>query len=137
MLRNPALLRAEAPAGVLALILSADGSVSERALQVLGELGGFSELAVSRARFLELARDCTSRIDPGLCGRSWLSDADIALADALTDRVRAPDERRLVCRLAAAAVEEDGRITHGARLMLDHVLAHWQIDPATLTCVAH
>jgi hypothetical protein len=136
-MRNAEIQRVEAPAHVLALILSADGCVSEQALQVLGGLDAFSLLAVSRARFLELARHCTRRIDPGLCERSWLSEEEVALADALIDRVRAPHDRRLVCRLAAAAVEEDGRITHGTRLMLDHVLARWHADQAALPCVAH
>jgi hypothetical protein len=122
----------EAPAQVLALILSADGSVSERALGLLGDFGAFGLLGVSRRRFVELARDCSCKIDPGLCERSWLSDEDIACTEALLDAVRQPDDRILVCRLAAAAMEDDGLVTHGARLVFDHALAHWRIDPRTL-----
>lgn len=125
-------VEAEAPAQVLALILSADGSVSERALGLLDELGAFDLLGVSHKRFIELARDCSCRIDPGLCERSWLSDEDIGWIEALLDAVRQPDDRILVCRLAAAAMEDDGLVTHGARLVLDHALAHWRIDAGTL-----
>ena len=125
-------VEAEAPAQVLALILSADGSVSERALGLLDELGAFGLLGVSRKRFIELARDSSCRIDPGLCERSWLSDEDIDCIEALLDAVRQPDDRILVCRLATAAMEDDGLVTHGARLVLDHALAHWRIDAGTL-----
>lgn len=127
-----AFVETDAPAQVLALILSADGSVNERVLSLLGDLGAFDLLGVSRTRFIELASECSCRIAPGLCERSWLSDADIAQAEALLDAVRQPDRRILVCRLAAAAMEDDGLVTHGARLVLEHALAHWRIDQATL-----
>jgi len=121
---------ADAPAQVLALILSADGSVNERALGLLEDLGAFDLLGVSRSRFIDLARDCSCRIAPGLCERSWLSDEDIVQTEALLDAVCRPDDRILVCRLAAAAMEDDGLVTHGARLVFDHALAHWRIDQA-------
>ena len=122
----------EAPARALALILSADGSLSARALRVLEGLGAFEQLGVSRQRFVELACDCTSRIDPGLCERSWLSNEDIAQTGPVIEAVGRPDQRALVCRLAAAAIEDDGLVTHGARLLFDHVLARWQIAVASM-----
>lgn len=122
----------EAPAQVLALILSADGSVSERALGLLDDLGAFGLLGVSRRRFVELAHDCSCKIDPGLCERSWLSDEDIACTEVSLDAVRQPDDCVLVCRLAAAAMEDDGLVTHGARLVFELALAHWRIDLGTL-----
>lgn len=123
----------DAAARALALILSADGSVNERALDLLDDLGAFGLLRVSRDRFIELARDCNCRIAPGLCERSWLSDEDAAHAQALFDAVRQPDDRLLVCRLAAATMEDDGLVTHGARLVFQHALAHWRIDQAALS----
>ena len=125
-------VEAEAPARALALILSADGSLSARALRVLGELDAFEQLGVSRQRLVELASECTCRIDPGLCERSWLSDEDIAQTNPVIEAVGRPDQRTLVCRLAAAAIEDDGLVTHGARLLFDHVLARWQIAVASL-----
>jgi hypothetical protein len=126
-------VEAEAPAQMLALILSADGSVNDRALRLLDDLGAFALLGVSRKRFIELASDCSCKIAPGLCERSWLSDEDIAHADALLDAVARPDDRILVCRLAAAAMEDDGLVTHGARMVFEHALAHWRIDQASLS----
>jgi hypothetical protein len=126
-------VEAEAPAQVLALILSADGSLNERALGLLDDLGAFGLLGVSRARFVELARDCSCKIAPGLCESSWLSDEGIAQTEGLLDAVRQPGDRILVCRLAAAAMEDDGLVTHGARLVFDHALAHWRIDQASLS----
>lgn len=122
----------QAPAQVVALILSADGSVHERALELLDELHAFELLGVSRERFVELACECSGTIAPGLCERSWLAEEDIAAIEALLDAVRRPDDRHLVCRLAAAAMEDDALVTHGARLVFGHALAHWHIDPATL-----
>lgn len=127
---------ADAPAQVLALILSADGSVTERALGLLDDLRAFDLLGVSRTRFIELARDCSCRIAPGLCERSWLSDEDVAQIEALFDAVRCPDDRLLVCRLAAAAMEDDALVTHGARLVFGHALAHWRIDRESLAQAA-
>ena len=126
-------VEAEAPAQVLALILSADGSVHERVLGLLDDLRAFDLLGVSRERFIELARDCSCRIAPGLCEHSWLSDEDIEQTEALLDSVWQPEDRILVCRLAAAAMEEDGLVTHGARLVFDHALAHWRIDQRGLS----
>lgn len=119
---------AEAPARVLALILSADGSLSECALAVLDGLEAFERLGVGRDRFSDIASDCTRRVDPGLGERSWLSDEDIRQTDALIEGVHQPEQRLLVCRLAAAAIEDDGLVTHGARLVFDHVLARWRIN---------
>lgn len=126
------LVQAGTPAKVLALILSADGSLDDRALALLDDLGAFDLLGLSRDQFIELARDCSRKIAPGLCERSWLTDEDIAQTEALLDAVCQPDDRILVCSLAAAAMEDDGLVTHGARLVFDHALAHWRITQATL-----
>jgi hypothetical protein len=127
------LVEADAPAKVLALILSADGSMDERTLGLLGELGAFDRLGVSRDRFIELARECNRRIAPGLHEHSWLSDEDVTHIEVLLDAVCGQDDRILVCRLAGAAMEDDGLVTHGARLVFDHALTHWRIEPSTLS----
>ena len=120
----------DAPARVLALILSADGALHERALDRLEASDAFDRLGVGRARFVELAGDCSGRLAPGLCEHSWLSEADTARVEALLDAVGRPEDRRLVCALAAAALEDAGLVAGGARLVLDHALAHWRIEPS-------
>lgn len=127
----------EAPACVLALILAADGSVSDRALTVLDGLEAFERLGVRRERFIELAHDCIARVDLNLSERSWLTDDDIAQVEAVLARVDDDEQRALVCRLAAAAIDEEGLVIHGARLLFDHVLAFWRIDPASLRLPRH
>jgi hypothetical protein len=124
---------AEAPARMLALILAADGAVDERTLDVLDRLNAFVLLGVGRRRFIELAAECVDKIDRGLSERSWLSDDDIAFADAVAECVCEPAQRVLVCRLAAAAIEDDGLVTHGSRLAFEHALAHWHIEQAAVS----
>ena len=124
---------AEAPARTLALILAADGPIGERTLQVLAGLDAFSQLGVSRQRFVELVQDGVHRIGQGLSERSWLSADDIAFTDAVMDCVCEPAQRDLVCRVAAATIEDDGLVTHGSRLAFEHALAHWHIDRAAAT----
>ena len=127
------VLGADAAARVLALILSADGAVGERVLGSLGELGAFDALGVSRERFIELADDCIGTCAAGLGERSWLSDEDMTQIDAVLEAVVEPDDRIRVCRWAAAAMEDDGRVTHAACLVLEHVLARWHVEQATLS----
>jgi urease accessory protein UreH len=41
--------------------------------------------------------------------------------------------RLLVCRLAAAVITADGRVTHDERLVYDHALARWRINQSDVT----
>ncbi len=42
-------------------------------------------------------------------------------------------DRILVCRLAAAVVTADGRVTHDERLVYDHALVRWRISQSDVT----
>ncbi len=118
---------AEVGARALAMIVAADGCIDERELRALDELDAFRRLGVSRNRFVDLAWTCLSEVGSGLCERSWLSAEDLDYIDALLDAVPDPEQRLLVCRLAAAVVTADGRVTHDERLVYDHTLARWRI----------
>ena len=119
--------QAELPASLLALIVAADGGLSAPAMRRLEARDAFRHLAVSRERFAELVADWCHRIDPDLCDRSWLSAGDIAQAEPLLDGVQLLDDRLQVCRLADAAVEDQGLVAQGARLLLDHARARWHL----------
>lgn len=124
---------AEASAHALAMIVAANGRIDERELHALEQLDAFRRLGVSRERFIDLAHRCVSDVGAQLCDRSWLGAHHIAYVNALLDAVPGADSRLLVCRLAAAVVTADGRVTHDERLVYDHALAHWHISQAGVT----
>lgn len=127
------LVNAESSARALAMIVAANGRVDERELRSLDQLEAFQRLGVSRERFVELARTCVSDVGARLCERSWLSADHMAYIDTLLDAVPDAESRALVCRLAAAVVTADGRVTHDERLVYDHALARWRISQASVT----
>jgi hypothetical protein len=125
---------AEAAALVLALAVAANGRIDERELRTLDELDAFRRLDVPRERFVEMARECLETVGSHLREQSWLPAACRAYADRLLHQVREPAQRLLVCRLAAAAITADGRVTRDERLVYEHLLASWRISQ---TMVAH
>jgi hypothetical protein len=124
---------ADALARVLALMVAADGRIDPREMDVLEELNAFERLDMPRERFSALAHDCLREIGAGLAECSWLRARDEAYVDGLLDAVRDPSQRLMLCRLAAAAVTADGQVTHGERLLYDHVLARWHISHAMVS----
>ncbi|MFZ2650582.1 MAG: hypothetical protein WA210_10815 [Burkholderiaceae bacterium] len=125
---------AEAPAGVLAMMVAANGRIDERELHALDELDAFRRIGVSRDRFVELARTCLKDIGASLCEKSWLCASDVLYLDRFLDEVREPNQRLLVCRLAAAVITADGRVTSDERMVYDHALARWHVSQ---TMVSH
>lgn len=119
---------AVAPAGVLAMMVAANGRIDKRELQVLDELDAFRRIGVSRDRFIELARACLKDIGASLCEKSWLRATDVLYLDRLLDEVLDPDQRLLVCRLAAAVITADGRVTPDEQMVYNHALARWHIS---------
>jgi hypothetical protein len=80
-----------------------------------------------------LSRECLDEIGSGLGECSLLRVGDVAYLDRLLDAVRDPQQRLLLCRLAAAAITADGRVTNDERLVYDHVLARWHINRSMVT----
>ena len=115
----------EAPARVLALVVAANGRIDERVLQALDRLDAFRRLGVTRHRFVELARGCLRQ-------QEWLRAAPLACLDAWLDEVREPSRRLIVCRLAAAALVADGRVTKVERMAYERVLSRWHISQMTV-----
>lgn len=125
---------AEAPAGVLAMMVAANGRIDERELHVLDELDAFRRIGVSRDRFVELARACLKAIGSGLCEHSWLRASDVQYLDRILDEVTDTNQRLLVCRLAAAVITADGRVTPDEQMVYGHALARWHVSQ---TMVSH
>lgn len=123
----------EAAASALAMLMAADGRVDEREILTLAALDAFRRLAVTRQRLLDLANQSLDDTAAQRCGRLWLSAADRACLDKLLDAVPSQPERLLVCRLAAAVVTADGRVTPDERLVYDHMLARWGVTQSMVT----
>lgn len=123
----------ESAARVLALIVSANGHLDARELGRLEELGAFAQLGISRKRFEALAAACLRDVGLHLGECSWLRAAEMRYVDELLDAVADPGERLLVCRLAAAVITADGRVSHDERLVYQHMLMRWQIDDRMVT----
>lgn len=122
-----------AAAHALALMVAANGRADPRELQALEELDAFRRLGVPRSRFEALVHECLHEVGYGLAGSSWLHARDQACVDRLLDAVVEPQERLLVCRLAAAALTADGQVSWDERLVFDHALARWHVSRAMLT----
>lgn len=123
----------QALAPALAMMVAANGRIDERELGVLEALDAFDRVGVSRARFVEIAEACLSDVGTHLHDRSWLSTDHVHYINTLLDAVATPEDRILVCRLAAAVVTADGQVTHDERLVYDHALARWRIRQSEVT----
>ena len=131
--RNETESIVEARARVLALMVAANGRVDPRELQALDELGAFERIGVTRERFVALAEECLQDVGASLAEATWLRARDQAYLDRLLEAVTEPDERLLLCRLAAAVVTADGRVSGDERLVYDHVLARWRVSRVMVT----
>ena len=123
----------EAAAHVVALFVAANGHVDPREIGILDELEAYGRLGVSREGFLALVADCLERVGDGLSSCSWLHERDQAYVEELLDAVVDPAERLSACRLAAAILTADGRVTGEERLVFGHALARWRISRAMVS----
>ena len=117
----------EAPARVLALLVAANGCIDDREMSMLASLDAFARLGVSRKRFVAMAQECIDDIGVGLRERSWLRTTDLLYVNRVLDAVVDESMRLLVCRLCAAAITADGRISDDERMIYNHTLARWHI----------
>jgi hypothetical protein len=120
-------------ARVLALMVAANGRADPREVRALQDIGAFERLGLPRERFLALVDECLEAVGHGLAECSWLRVRDQAYLDRLLDAVVDPQERLLVCRMAAAALTADGQVSGDERLVYDHMLARWRIHRSQVT----
>ena len=118
----------DAPARVLALLVAANGHIHADELAMLERLDAFGRLGVSKGRFIELAQRCLGELGSGLREQSWLCVNDLVYVNGLLDAVDDEDLRMLVCRLCAAAITADGRVSREERMLYNHALARWRIN---------
>jgi hypothetical protein len=118
----------DAPARVLALLVAANGHIHDDELAMLQRLDAFGRLGVSRGHFIELAQRCLDELGSGLREQSWLRVTDLVYVNGLLDAVDDEDLRMLVCRLCAAVITADGRVSREERMLYNHALARWRIN---------
>ena len=118
----------DAPARVLALLVAANGHIHADELAMLQRLDAFGRLGVSKGRFIELAQRCLDQLGSGLHEQSWLRVTDLVYVNGLLDAVDDEALRMLVCRLCAAAITADGRVSREERMLYNHALARWRIN---------
>ena len=118
----------DAPARVLALLVAANGHIHADELAMLQRLDAFGRLGVSKGRFIELAQRCLDQLGSGLREQSWLRVTDLVYVNSLLDAVDDEALRMLVCRLCAAAITADGRVSREERMLYNHALARWRIN---------
>jgi hypothetical protein len=121
-------------AKLLAIVVSANGRIDTRELAELDRLQAFDRLRVPRARFLDAAESALDEIGVPLSRTQWLRFSDRSLMMALQRAVPEPGHRLLVCRLSAAVITADGRVTGDERQVYASLLGHWGV---TQTMVAH
>ena len=127
-MKHPVPAPGEALAHALGMMVAANGRIDQRELSALDQLDAFRRVGVSRERFVDIARSCVADVGAHLCDRSWLCVDHMTYIDVLLDAVSGAEGRMLVCRLAAAVITADGRVTHDERLIYDHALARWRIN---------
>ncbi|WP_234414124.1 hypothetical protein [Ideonella sp. A 288] len=132
-MKHPVPASDEALAHALAMMVAANGRIDEQELSTLAQLDAFRRVGVSRERFVDIAHACVADVGAHLCDRSWLGADHKAYIDALLDAVPSDEGRLLVCRLAAAVITADGRVTHDERLVYDHALTRWRITQSDVT----
>ena len=113
----------ESSARVVALVVAANGRIDERELQALDRLDAFQRLGVTRERLVELAQGCIDVVD--LPMQAWVRTVHL---DAVLDEVDDCRSRLFVCRLAAAVLVADGRITRDKRVVYERVLSRWHVS---------
>ncbi|MCR5868302.1 MULTISPECIES: TerB family tellurite resistance protein [Aquincola] len=114
-------------AHVLALVVAANGRVDPKEIEVLDRLAAFQRLGIGRDDFLALAAQCVQALDNGQVDRSWLKPQALAQLFSVVDAVTSPQQRLLVCRLAAAVMTADGAICATERRVYRHALLRWGI----------
>lgn len=112
---------------LLAIVVAANGRIDGRELAELERLHAFERLGVGRDRFLSAAKAALQDVGVPLSQSRFLRPSDWSLMVALQAAVHDPRRRLLVCRLSAAVITADGRITSDERQVYAALLGHWGV----------
>lgn len=124
----------DAAASLLAIVVSANGRIDAREVAELDRLHAYRRLGVQRESFMALAETALEEVGLALSQSQSLRLSDRSRLMSLQQAVADPALRLLVCRLSAAVITADGRVTADERLVYASMLSHWGV---TDTMVAH
>jgi hypothetical protein len=120
----------DAAASLLAIVVSANGRIDIREVAELDRLRAYRRLGVQRESFLTLADAALEEIGLALSESQWLRLSDRSRLLALQQAVVDPRLRLLVCRLSAAVITADGRVTGDERLVYGSLQSQWGVTDA-------
>lgn len=109
---------------LLAIVVSANGRIDAREVAELERLQAFDRLGVRRDRFLDVAESALEEFGATLSQTQGMRLSDRSLMIALQLAVGGPEHRLLVCRLSAAVITADGRVTGDERQVYASLLGH-------------
>jgi len=109
---------------LLAIVVSANGRIDAREVAELERLQAFDRLGVRRDRFLDVAESALEEFGAPLSQTQGMRLSDRSLMIALQLAVGGPEHRLLVCRLSAAVITADGRVTGDERQVYASLLGH-------------
>jgi len=118
----------DAAASLLAIVVSANGRIDAREVAELDRLGAYRQLGIERESFMSLADTALQEVGLSLSQSQWLRLSDRSRLLALQEAVVDPGLRLLVCRLSAAVIAADGRVTTDERLVYASLLSHWSVS---------
>ncbi|ODV13468.1 MAG: hypothetical protein ABT20_02010 [Rubrivivax sp. SCN 70-15] len=111
-------------------MVSANGRIDTREVAELDRLRAYRRLGVPRESFLTLADAALEEIGLALSESQWLRLSDRSRLLALQQAVVDPRLRLLVCRLSAAVITADGRVTGDERLVYGSLQSQWGVTDA-------
>lgn len=124
----------DAAASLLAIVVSANGRIDAREVAELDRLRAYRRLGIQRESFMTLAETALEEVGLPLSQSQSLRLSDRSRLMTLQQAVVDSALRLLVCRLSAAVITADGRVTADERLVYASMLSHWGV---TDTMVAH
>lgn len=131
---NPAPIHTPDPSStLLAIVVAANGRVDAREVAALDRLNAYERLGVQRDWFLGITHAALEEIGTRLSQTRWLRWDDRWRVCALQQAVVDPGRRLLVCRLSAAVITADGRVTDEERQVYSLLQDGWGVTQAMVT----
>jgi hypothetical protein len=123
----------DAAASLLAIVVSANGRIDSREVAELDRLRAYRRVGIERQRFMTLAVTALEDVGLPLSQSQSLRLIDRCRLLSLQTAVDDPAQRLLVCRLSAAVITADGRVTADERLVYESMLCQWGVTDAMVT----